>query len=269
MDSVTTHGLTFRWADDHLVITTPKGQYSLDAQGTALLLDLLYAQKDEIFDAEAHTDGLAAWARQHPGQQFVIGSLNPQPEPQHHSRFRSTKAAHVGDEMRMRMDNTRDWTPIHEQLEHLLPHGLDAATWEVLRQQPLPFVADELLWRVEAIARQVPAQGPLFVHPIFALVPSIQRYVDCVPSRLEMESGSVVCCVSLLCVSCLDFRCCSMMQEESRLMNPSPISVLNPSSRTCLRCKERLWRTRLPIHSPLLLHSVPVLVRCMRGEKAA
>ena len=53
----------------------------LDAQGAALLLDMLYAQKDEIFDAEAHTDGLAAWARQHLGQQFVIGSLNPQPEP--------------------------------------------------------------------------------------------------------------------------------------------------------------------------------------------
>ena len=53
----------------------------LDAQGAALLLDMLYAQKDEVFDAEAHTDGLAAWAREHPGQQFVIGSLNPQTEP--------------------------------------------------------------------------------------------------------------------------------------------------------------------------------------------
>jgi len=80
MDSITTSGLTFRWADDHLIVTTPKGQYSLDAQGTAHLLDLLYAHKDEIFDAEAQTDGLAAWARQHPVQ-FVIGSLNPQPEP--------------------------------------------------------------------------------------------------------------------------------------------------------------------------------------------
>ena len=64
------------------------------------------------------------------------------------------------------MDNMHDWTTVHEHLEHLLPHGLDAATWEVLRQQPLPFVADELLWRVEAFAQQVPAQGPLFVHPI-------------------------------------------------------------------------------------------------------
>ena len=63
------------------MITTPKGEYALDAQGTAHLLDMLYAQKDEIFDAEAHIDEVAAWARQHPGQQFVIGSLNPQREP--------------------------------------------------------------------------------------------------------------------------------------------------------------------------------------------
>lgn len=81
MDSITIGGLTFRWADDHLIVTTPKGQHLLDAQGTARLLDFLYTQKDEIFDAEVHVDGLASWARQHPVQQFVIGSLNPQPEP--------------------------------------------------------------------------------------------------------------------------------------------------------------------------------------------
>jgi len=78
MNSITTSGLTFRWADDHLIVTTPKGQYTLDAQGTARLLDMLYAHKDELFDAEAQTDGLAAWARTHPVQQFVIGSLNSQ-----------------------------------------------------------------------------------------------------------------------------------------------------------------------------------------------
>ena len=58
-------------------MTTPNGQYRLNASETAQLLDFLYAQKDEIFDAEADTDGLASWARQHPVQQFVIGSLNP------------------------------------------------------------------------------------------------------------------------------------------------------------------------------------------------
>ena len=80
MDSIITSGLTFRWADDHLIVTTPKGQHTLDAQGTARLLDMLYAHKDEIFDAEAHSDGLAAWARQHPVQQYVVGTLNPQHE---------------------------------------------------------------------------------------------------------------------------------------------------------------------------------------------
>ncbi len=81
MDSITTNGLTFRWADDHLIITTPQGQQTLDAQGTARLLDMLYAHKDAIFDTEAHLDEVASWARQHPVQQFVIGSLNPQREP--------------------------------------------------------------------------------------------------------------------------------------------------------------------------------------------
>ena len=80
MDSITLGGLTFRWADDQLIVTTPNEQYQLNASATAQLLDFLYAQKDEIFDAEAHTDGLAAWARQHPQQQFMIGSLNPSSE---------------------------------------------------------------------------------------------------------------------------------------------------------------------------------------------
>ncbi len=76
-----THGgLTFRWADGRLIITTPKGQHMLDAQGTAQLLDWLYGQKDEIFDAEASQgDGRAEWAHQYPPQHYVVGSLNPQP----------------------------------------------------------------------------------------------------------------------------------------------------------------------------------------------
>jgi hypothetical protein len=74
MDSVTTGGLTFRWADEHLVMTTSKGQYTLDAQGTARLLDMLYANKDAIFDVEAHLDGLASWARQHPVRTETIAN---------------------------------------------------------------------------------------------------------------------------------------------------------------------------------------------------
>ena len=52
------------------------------------------------------------------------------------------------------MSSTVSWNEARERLEQLLPNGLDAATWEILQQQPLSFAADELLWRVEAIARQ-------------------------------------------------------------------------------------------------------------------
>lgn len=76
--SLTLGGLTFRWSDDQLVVTTSIGQYRLNASETAQLLDFLYTQKDEVFDAETHLDGLASWARQHSVQQFVIGSLNTQ-----------------------------------------------------------------------------------------------------------------------------------------------------------------------------------------------
>ena len=39
-----------------------------------------------------------------------------------------------------------DWNKIHAQLEQLLPHGLDKATWQALQRHLLTFVADELLW---------------------------------------------------------------------------------------------------------------------------
>lgn len=64
------------------------------------------------------------------------------------------------------MPDARDWNEIHERVEQVLPHGLDGTTWKVLQHHPLPFVADELLWRIEAIARQVPAQGPIFFRSI-------------------------------------------------------------------------------------------------------
>ena len=46
------------------------------------------------------------------------------------------------------MESTPDWNELRERLEQLLKNGLDEATWEVLRQHSLSFVADELLWRV-------------------------------------------------------------------------------------------------------------------------
>ncbi len=57
------------------------------------------------------------------------------------------------------MGNTPTWNEIHDHLEQLLPHGLDEAAWEA-------FVADELLWRVEGLAQQVPEQGTIFLQPI-------------------------------------------------------------------------------------------------------
>jgi len=64
------------------------------------------------------------------------------------------------------MGNTPDWNELHDHLEQLLPHGLDETTWQALQRHSPAFVADELLWRVEAIARQVPAQGTISLQPI-------------------------------------------------------------------------------------------------------
>jgi len=64
------------------------------------------------------------------------------------------------------MGSTVSWNEARKRLEQLLPHGLDEPTWEILRHQPLSFVANELLWRVEAVARQVPRQGLIFLEPI-------------------------------------------------------------------------------------------------------
>ncbi len=64
------------------------------------------------------------------------------------------------------MPNPRDWNELRERLEQVLPHGLDETTWQALQQHSFTFVADELLWRVEAIAEQVPAQGMIFLQPI-------------------------------------------------------------------------------------------------------
>ncbi len=88
------------------------------------------------------------------------------------------------------MVNRPDWTMVRDRLERLLPHGLDETTWQALQRYSLSFVADELLWRVEAIAGQVPAQGPIFLrsiardghavlHPVAAPHPVSQRCALC------------------------------------------------------------------------------------------
>jgi len=64
------------------------------------------------------------------------------------------------------MPDTPDWNEIHERLNQVLPYGLDETTWQALQLHSLAVVAGELLWRVEAIAQQVPAQGTIFLQPI-------------------------------------------------------------------------------------------------------
>jgi len=64
------------------------------------------------------------------------------------------------------MPDILDWNGVREHLEQVLSHGLDESTWQALQRHSLPFVADELLWRVEAIVQQVPAQGPIFFRSI-------------------------------------------------------------------------------------------------------
>ncbi len=61
------------------------------------------------------------------------------------------------------MNSATDWKNICERLESLLPHCLDETPWNVLQQHSFALVANELLWRVEAIAEQVPRQGPIFL----------------------------------------------------------------------------------------------------------
>ena len=121
------------------------------------------------------------------------------------------------------MDSIRDWTTVHEHLEHLLPHGLDAAMWEVLRQQSLPFVADELLWRVEAIARQVPAaQGPVFVHPIIrsgSLNPAL-----CGLCAEQVGSGIGQRCMQCVAALCLVLGFPVLLDDAGKMASHEMIS---------------------------------------------
>ena len=82
------------------------------------------------------------------------------------------------------MSNTSDWNTIHERLEQLLPHNLDEVTWRALQQYSPMFVADELLWQVEAFALQVPAQGPIFIRTI-ARTNSVTRNPGAAPDPVS------------------------------------------------------------------------------------
>jgi hypothetical protein len=72
MSSITLHGVTFRWNNEELVITTSAGQERLSGDDAALLLDFLQRHQQDLYGAE-QSRGLPAWARE-PGR-FVNGSL--------------------------------------------------------------------------------------------------------------------------------------------------------------------------------------------------
>jgi hypothetical protein len=70
--SITLHGVTFRWNNEELVITTPSGQERLSGDDAALLLDFFQHRQQDLYGAE-QSRGLPAWARE--PECFVNGSL--------------------------------------------------------------------------------------------------------------------------------------------------------------------------------------------------
>jgi hypothetical protein len=59
-----------------------------------------------------------------------------------------------------------DRSSIRQQLTQALGHEIDDTSWEVLEALPAEAVGPELIWRVEALRPQVPAQGTIYLHPI-------------------------------------------------------------------------------------------------------
>ena len=59
-----------------------------------------------------------------------------------------------------------DRSIIRQQLTQALGHEIDDTSWEVLEALPAEAVGAELIWRVEALRPQVPAQGTIYLHPI-------------------------------------------------------------------------------------------------------
>ena len=74
MESVTVGGLTFRWTDSVLMITTPTGQHLLNGQAAANLLVFLDANRDEIFTVDQAGE-VPEWAQPQAPGRSVIGSI--------------------------------------------------------------------------------------------------------------------------------------------------------------------------------------------------
>jgi hypothetical protein len=60
MDSVTIGPLSFRWDETEIIVTTPAGQYRLNAYESVELLAWLYNQRDNLYAARHN---LPEWAR--------------------------------------------------------------------------------------------------------------------------------------------------------------------------------------------------------------
>jgi hypothetical protein len=74
MESITVGGLTFRWTDSVLIITTPTGQHMLNGRAAADLLTFLDVNRDEIFAVD-QAKGTPDWAQPEPPGRYVIGSV--------------------------------------------------------------------------------------------------------------------------------------------------------------------------------------------------
>jgi hypothetical protein len=74
MESITVGGLTFRWTDSVLIITTPTGQHMLNGRAAADLLTFLDVNRDEIFAVD-QANGTPDWAQPKPPGRYVIGSV--------------------------------------------------------------------------------------------------------------------------------------------------------------------------------------------------
>ncbi len=76
MESITVNGVSFRWSDGQLLITTARGQDILAGSQVAQLLDFLQFHQQEIYAGEQGR-GLPLWARDE--ARYVAGSVEHQP----------------------------------------------------------------------------------------------------------------------------------------------------------------------------------------------
>ncbi len=77
MESVTVGGLTFRWTDNVLMITTPTGQHLLNGRAAADILVFLDANRDEIFTVDQAGE-VSEWAQSQGSGRSVIGGITQQ-----------------------------------------------------------------------------------------------------------------------------------------------------------------------------------------------